>query len=86
MCCFVCCIYVPVSVQNDFGVIQFQDFNILIKIIIKCICLLQFIMPYKLSSILLGHKADILGLAVTSDDCIVSCSRDKTAKLWKPNK
>uniref|UniRef100_A0A2H8TP61 Phospholipase A-2-activating protein n=1 Tax=Melanaphis sacchari TaxID=742174 RepID=A0A2H8TP61_9HEMI len=42
-------------------------------------------MAYKLSSVLYGHVLDVRGLATGSDGYIVSASRDKTAKLWKPN-
>lgn len=42
-------------------------------------------MSYKLSAVLYGHKADVRGLTVTHDNSIISCSRDQTAKLWKPN-
>ncbi|XP_075234565.1 phospholipase A2 activator protein isoform X2 [Lycorma delicatula] len=42
-------------------------------------------MEYKLSSVLYGHSMDVRALAVTADGNIVSTSRDKTAKIWKPN-
>lgn len=42
-------------------------------------------MSYELSSALYGHQSDIRGLAITQDNYIVSCSRDKSAKLWRPN-
>ncbi|XP_050425163.1 phospholipase A-2-activating protein [Adelges cooleyi] len=42
-------------------------------------------MAYKLSSVVYGHVLDVRGLSSTSDGCIVSASRDKSAKLWKPN-
>ncbi|RZF37593.1 hypothetical protein LSTR_LSTR003158 [Laodelphax striatellus] len=42
-------------------------------------------MPFKLSAALYGHSLDVRALAVTSDGRIVSASRDKTAKVWKPN-
>lgn len=40
---------------------------------------------YKFSTALYGHSMDVRGLAVTPDGSILSSSRDKTAKLWKPN-
>lgn len=40
---------------------------------------------YKLSSALFGHSMDVRSLAVTPDGCIISASRDKTTKVWKPN-
>lgn len=40
---------------------------------------------YKLSAILLGHSLDVRSVITTADNCIISGSRDKTAKLWKPN-
>ncbi|CAH0395801.1 unnamed protein product [Bemisia tabaci] len=42
-------------------------------------------MEYKLSVCLYGHTADVRALAATHNGCIVSASRDKTAKIWKPN-
>ncbi|XP_050524423.1 phospholipase A-2-activating protein [Daktulosphaira vitifoliae] len=42
-------------------------------------------MAYKLSSVVYGHVLDVRGLSSTSNGYIVSVSRDKTAKLWKPN-
>ncbi|XP_039294498.1 phospholipase A-2-activating protein [Nilaparvata lugens] len=42
-------------------------------------------MPFKLSAALYGHSLDVRALAVTSDGRIISASRDKTAKVWKPN-
>ncbi|KAK7576747.1 hypothetical protein V9T40_013033 [Parthenolecanium corni] len=42
-------------------------------------------MPYKLSCALYGHSSDVRDIAITHNNYIVSCSRDKTAKLWKPN-
>ncbi|XP_012257921.2 phospholipase A-2-activating protein [Athalia rosae] len=41
--------------------------------------------PYKLSSILLGHSSDVRAVATFKDGSLVSTSRDKTARLWKPN-
>ncbi|XP_026684637.1 phospholipase A-2-activating protein-like [Diaphorina citri] len=40
---------------------------------------------YKLSTALYGHSMDVRSLSVTPDGCILSASRDKSAKLWKPN-
>lgn len=40
---------------------------------------------YKLSATLLGHSLDVRSVITTADNCIISGSRDKTAKLWKPN-
>lgn len=40
---------------------------------------------YKLSSVLYGHSMDVRSVDVNSDDCILSGSRDKTAKFWRPN-
>ncbi|KAL1449471.1 hypothetical protein WDU94_001975, partial [Cyamophila willieti] len=40
---------------------------------------------YKLSTALYGHSMDVRSLWVTPDGSILSASRDKTAKLWKPN-
>ncbi|KYM96719.1 PREDICTED: phospholipase A-2-activating protein [Cyphomyrmex costatus] len=40
--------------------------------------------PYKLSSVLLGHSADVRAVATFLDGTIVSVSRDKTARVWKP--
>uniref|UniRef100_A0A8D9BFC4 Phospholipase A-2-activating protein n=2 Tax=Cacopsylla melanoneura TaxID=428564 RepID=A0A8D9BFC4_9HEMI len=40
---------------------------------------------YKLSTALYGHSMDVRSLWVTPDGSILSGSRDKTAKLWKPN-
>nr|CAD7448778.1 unnamed protein product [Timema bartmani] len=41
--------------------------------------------PYKLSCVLYGHKSDVRAVAATRNGCIVSGSRDKSAKLWTPN-
>ncbi|XP_045474731.1 phospholipase A-2-activating protein [Harmonia axyridis] len=41
--------------------------------------------PYKLSCCLYGHTLDVRSLAVTSGNAILSGSRDKSAKFWKPN-
>lgn len=40
--------------------------------------------PYKLSSVLLGHTADVRAVATFVDGTVVSASRDKTARVWKP--
>lgn len=37
---------------------------------------------FKLSTELLGHSLDVRAV-VTANDCIVSGSRDKTAKIWE---
>lgn len=42
-------------------------------------------MAYKLSYVLYGHPLDVRALAVTADGYLVSTSRDKTARIWKPN-
>jgi len=42
-------------------------------------------MPYQLSSVLFGHSLDVRALATTDDGWIISTSRDKTAKVWRPN-
>jgi len=41
--------------------------------------------PYKLSCVLSGHSLDVRSVAVTHEGGIVSGSRDKCAKIWKPN-
>ncbi|KAK7867192.1 hypothetical protein R5R35_008386 [Gryllus longicercus] len=41
--------------------------------------------PYKLSCVLYGHTLDVRSIAVSQEGYIVSGSRDKTAKIWKPN-
>lgn len=43
-------------------------------------------MAYKLRCTLLGHSMDVrcLSVATLPDECIVSGSRDRTAKLWSP--
>ncbi|KAK9889755.1 hypothetical protein WA026_007136 [Henosepilachna vigintioctopunctata] len=41
--------------------------------------------PYKLSACLYGHSLDVRCLAVTSSNAILSGSRDKSARFWKPN-
>ncbi|XP_012224540.1 phospholipase A-2-activating protein [Linepithema humile] len=41
--------------------------------------------PYKLSSVLLGHSADVRAVATFLDGTIVSVSRDKTTRVWKPS-
>ncbi|XP_041976319.1 phospholipase A-2-activating protein [Aricia agestis] len=39
---------------------------------------------YKLSAILVGHSMDVRCVAKTNEHCILSASRDRTAKLWHP--
>lgn len=39
---------------------------------------------YKLSAILNGHSMDVRSVAATKEFCILSASRDRTAKLWHP--
>ncbi|XP_039749318.1 phospholipase A-2-activating protein [Pararge aegeria] len=39
---------------------------------------------YKLSSVLNGHSMDVRCVATTKEFCILSASRDRTAKLWHP--
>ncbi|KOB74661.1 putative phospholipase A2, activating protein [Operophtera brumata] len=39
---------------------------------------------YKLSSVLTGHSMDVRCVATTKEYCILSASRDRTAKLWHP--
>ncbi|XP_044754625.1 phospholipase A-2-activating protein [Coccinella septempunctata] len=41
--------------------------------------------PYRLSCCLYGHTLDVRSLAVSSGNAILSGSRDKSAKFWKPN-
>ncbi|XP_046617824.1 phospholipase A-2-activating protein isoform X1 [Neodiprion virginianus] len=41
--------------------------------------------PYKLSSVLVGHSSDVRAVAAFKDGSLVSVSRDKTARLWRPN-
>ncbi|XP_063925549.1 phospholipase A-2-activating protein [Zophobas morio] len=41
---------------------------------------------FKLSASLYGHSLDVRSVAVTSNNSIVSGSRDKTAKFWSPNR
>ncbi|XP_071580693.1 phospholipase A-2-activating protein [Temnothorax nylanderi] len=40
--------------------------------------------PYKLSNVLLGHSADVRAVTTFLDGTVVSVSRDKTARVWKP--
>lgn len=40
---------------------------------------------YKISCALYGHTLDVRSVAVTQEGYIVSGSRDKNAKIWKPN-
>lgn len=39
---------------------------------------------YKLSAVLCGHSLDVRCVATTKEFCILSASRDRTAKLWHP--
>ncbi|CAG4977521.1 unnamed protein product [Colias eurytheme] len=39
---------------------------------------------YKLSAVLCGHSMDVRCVAKTKEYCILSASRDRTAKLWHP--
>ncbi|KAG6439134.1 hypothetical protein O3G_MSEX000514, partial [Manduca sexta] len=39
---------------------------------------------YKLSAVLSGHSMDVRCVATTKEFCILSASRDRTAKLWHP--
>ncbi|XP_075970869.1 phospholipase A2 activator protein [Anticarsia gemmatalis] len=39
---------------------------------------------YKLSAVLCGHSLDVRCVAATKEFCILSASRDRTAKLWHP--
>ncbi|CAH0728958.1 unnamed protein product, partial [Brenthis ino] len=39
---------------------------------------------YKLSTVLCGHSMDVRCVATTKEFCILSASRDRTAKLWHP--
>ncbi|XP_032511114.2 phospholipase A-2-activating protein [Danaus plexippus] len=39
---------------------------------------------YKLSSVLCGHSMDVRCVATTKESCILSASRDRTARLWHP--
>ncbi|XP_034946377.1 phospholipase A-2-activating protein [Chelonus insularis] len=41
---------------------------------------------YKLSCTLLGHSEDVRAIATFQDGTIVSASRDKTARVWLPNR
>ncbi|KDR14862.1 hypothetical protein L798_11403, partial [Zootermopsis nevadensis] len=41
--------------------------------------------PYKLSCVLIGHNLDVRSVTATHEGYIVSGSRDKSAKIWKPN-
>ncbi|XP_076300177.1 phospholipase A2 activator protein [Lasioglossum baleicum] len=40
---------------------------------------------YKLSTSLFGHTSDVRAVATFTDGTIVSTSRDKTARVWKPS-
>ncbi|RVE52510.1 hypothetical protein evm_002904 [Chilo suppressalis] len=39
---------------------------------------------YKLSTVLCGHSLDVRCVSTTKENCILSASRDRTAKLWHP--
>ncbi|XP_063361364.1 phospholipase A-2-activating protein [Cydia amplana] len=39
---------------------------------------------YKLSAVLYGHSLDVRCVAKSKESCILSASRDRTAKLWHP--
>lgn len=39
---------------------------------------------YKLSTVLSGHSMDVRGVAAATEYCILTASRDRTAKLWHP--
>ncbi|XP_048484837.1 phospholipase A-2-activating protein [Plutella xylostella] len=39
---------------------------------------------YKLSAVLCGHSMDVRCVATSKEYCILSASRDRTAKLWHP--
>ncbi|KAL0840126.1 hypothetical protein ABMA28_015431 [Loxostege sticticalis] len=39
---------------------------------------------YKLSAVLCGHSMDVRCVSTTKENCILSASRDRTAKLWHP--
>ncbi|XP_045446086.1 phospholipase A-2-activating protein [Melitaea cinxia] len=39
---------------------------------------------YKLSTVLSGHSMDVRCVATTKEFCILTASRDRTAKLWHP--
>ncbi|KAK0167221.1 hypothetical protein PV327_004650 [Microctonus hyperodae] len=41
---------------------------------------------YKLSCTLVGHGEDVRAIANFEDGTLVSASRDKTARVWKPNR
>lgn len=40
---------------------------------------------FKLSTVLYGHSLDVRALDINNENCILSGSRDKSSKLWKPN-
>lgn len=40
---------------------------------------------YKLSCILYGHGSDVRAITSNPDNFIISVSRDRTTKIWKPN-
>lgn len=42
---------------------------------------------YKLSAEIFGHSSDVKAVTYSSsNNCLVSCSRDRSTKLWAPNK
>ncbi|CAG5103397.1 Similar to Plaa: Phospholipase A-2-activating protein (Rattus norvegicus) [Cotesia congregata] len=43
-------------------------------------------LPYRLSSILVGHGEDVRDITAFENGTIVSVSRDKTARVWVPNR
>lgn len=40
---------------------------------------------FKLSTVLYGHSLDVRAVDVNHENCIISGSRDKTCKFWRPN-
>lgn len=42
--------------------------------------------PYKLSCTLLGHSEDVRAIANFEDGTVVSTSRDKTSRVWRPSR
>ncbi|GLV44358.1 Phospholipase A2 activator protein [Carabus blaptoides fortunei] len=40
---------------------------------------------FKLSTVLYGHSLDVRAVDVNYENCILSGSRDKTCKFWRPN-
>ncbi|XP_057317804.1 phospholipase A-2-activating protein [Microplitis mediator] len=43
-------------------------------------------LPYRLSCTLVGHSEDVRAIAAFENGTIVSASRDKTARVWIPNR